>query len=151
MGNGNLIEVLDETDGYERAAELAAPLAALLAELGMSGREVTLVLIDDAAMARRNQADRGQAGPTDVLSYPTREPDDVGFPDLPQLGDILISLDTAERQAAQQGHSLHEEILVLAAHGLTHLRGLDHGSEEEWRPFLQAQRRILQLALDVGA
>lgn len=115
-------------------------------EQGLAEREVTVVLLDDAAIAERNAADRGVEGPTDVLSYPTAEPDDVGFPDIPQLGDILISLDTAARQAVEHGHGTRQEVLVLAAHALTHLQGHDHQDEAEWRPFLAAQRRILELA-----
>lgn len=142
----NSVELLDETAGYPGAAQLARTLRAYMDDLGLQGREVTLALIDDAAMAQRNLADRGEPDTTDVLSYPTNEPGDVGFPELPQLGDILISLETAAKQATEQGHGLHEELLQLAAHGLTHLRGFDHQTDEEWRPFLQAQRRILQLA-----
>jgi probable rRNA maturation factor len=142
----NSVELLDETDGYPGAEQLAQVLLAYMDELGLVGRQVTLALIRDAAMAERNLVDRGEPGATDVLSYPTNEPGDVGFPQLPHLGDILISLDTAKRQAAEQGHDLLVELLQLAAHGLTHLRGFDHQSDEEWPPFLQAQRRILQLA-----
>ena len=140
------VELLDETGCYPHGDELRAALAALLAELGLGGRELTVVLMDDAGIAERNASDRGVDGPTDVLSYPTSEPDDVGFPQVPHLGDVLISLDTAARQAAEHGHGLREEVLVLAAHGVTHLRGLDHQDEREWRPFLEAQRRILELA-----
>lgn len=140
------IELLDETGRYPHAKQLVTALQALMNESGLAGRELTLVLLDDASMARHNLADRGVNGPTDVLSYPTAEPDDQGFPQVPHLGDILISVDTALRQAQEHGHSLHTELLVLAAHGLTHLRGLDHGTEAEWQPFRAAQERVVQLA-----
>jgi len=81
-----------------------------------------------------------------VLSYPTAEPDDAGFPAVPHLGDIFISLDTAARQAEERGVGLEQEVLVLAAHGLTHLRGFDHTSEAAWEPFRAAERRIVRLA-----
>jgi probable rRNA maturation factor len=141
-----MVELLDETGRYPYGDELQEALGALMAELGLGARELTVVLMDDAAIAERNTADRGVEGPTDVLSYPTAEPDDVGFPQVPSIGDVLISLDTAARQADEHGHGLREEVLVLAAHGLTHLRGLDHHDDREWRPFLAAQRRILELA-----
>ncbi len=140
------VEILDETQRYPRAERLARALEDLLDELEAVERDVTVVLIDDAAMAERNLRDRGVDGPTDVLSYPTFEPDDEGFPPVPHLGDIFISLDTAARQAEERGHDLEQEVLVLAAHGLTHLRGLDHRDEGEWRPFHAAERRILELA-----
>ncbi len=117
-----------------------------MGELGATERELTLVLLEDAAIAERNAADRGVDGPTDVLSYPTREPDDVGFPEVPHLGDILISLETAARQAEEHGHSLEAEVVVLAAHGLVHLLGHDHQDDAGWQPFLAAQKRALELA-----
>lgn len=122
-----------------------------MAELGLAEREMTVVLMDDAAIAERNAADRGEEGPTDVLSYPTLEPSDVGFPETVHLGDILVSVETAARQAEEHGHGLHEELLVLIAHGLTHLRGFDHQDEAGWRPFHEAQRRVLELAEGSGS
>lgn len=145
------IELLDETERYPHADELRRALALFMDELGLADRELTLVLMDDASIARHNQSDRGEEGPTDVLSYPTFEPDDEGFPQVPHLGDVLISLETAARQAAEHGHQLQDEVLVLAAHGLTHLRGYDHQTDAEWGPFLAAQERVLALAAEVRA
>mgnify|MGYP002738219063 CR=1 FL=1 len=145
------IELLDETEQYPHAEHLTRTLAALLTELGLAERELTVVLMDDEAIARHNLADRAEEGATDVLSYPTFEPDDEGFPQVPHLGDVLISLDTAARQAAEHGHQLQDEVLVLAAHGLTHLRGYDHQTDAEWGPFLAAQERVLALAAEVRA
>ena len=139
------VEAIDETGRYPRAPELAAVVQALLEECGHGAREVTLVLVDDAAIARLNRRDRGVDGPTDVLSYPTSEPTDVGFPEVPHLGDVIVSLDTAARQAAAAGHDLDTEVVTLAAHGVTHLLGHDHATEEEWRPFHAAQERAVAL------
>lgn len=144
------IELLDETEQYPHAEHLTRTLAALLTELGLAERELTVVLMDDEAIARHNLADRAEEGATDVLSYPTAEPGDVGFPQVPHLGDVLISVETAARQAAEHGLSLRDEVLVLAAHGLTHLRGYDHQTEEEWQPFHRAQARVLTLAAEVA-
>lgn len=139
------VEAIDETGRYPRASEVAAVLENLLAEWGQGAREVTLVLVDDAKIAHLNERDRGVPGPTDVLSYPTSEPTDVGFPAVPHLGDVVVSLDTAARQAAAAGHDLDTEVATLAAHGLTHLLGHDHVTEEEWRPFVAAQERAVAL------
>ena len=140
------VEILDETQRYRPVDRLARALEALLAELGSADRDLTVVLVDDVAMHERNARDRGVDGPTDVLSYPTVEPDDEGFPTIPHLGDIFISLDTAARQAGDRDVTLEHEVLVLAAHGLTHLRGFDHTSEAAWAPFRASERRILELA-----
>jgi len=140
------VEILDETQRFPQGEAVRRALEALLAEQGASGRDLSVVFVDDAAIAVRNARDRGVEGATDVLSYPTAEPDDVGFPEVPHLGDVFISLDTAERQAAERGHDLLREVLVLAAHGVVHLQGFDHVDEAAWAPFLAAEQRIVELA-----
>ncbi len=112
-------------------------------ELELGDREVTVILCSDRRIRRLKQAHWGEDAATDVLSFPTYEPGDPFMP--PHLGDIWISLDTAERQAREQGQSLEEEVLTLAAHGLWHLLGHDHTTEEAWRGFRNVQRRILEL------
>lgn len=143
-----MVEILDETGRFPAPERLRGALQALLDEAGLADKEVTVVLLNDGAMTRHNERDRGASGPTDVLSYPAFEPDDVGrgVPEVAHLGDVLIGLDVAGRQASRHGHDLNAEVLVLAAHGLTHLRGFDHATEAAWAPFLAAQRRILELA-----
>ncbi len=141
-----MVEILDETNKFRWPELLERALEQLMAESGVADREVTVVLRDDAFIRERNRADRGIDQPTDVLSYPTHEPNDENFPIICHLGDIMISLDTARRQAEAAGHELLDEVLVLAAHGLTHLRGFDHRTEASWRTFRNAQQRILELA-----
>jgi len=111
--------------------------------LGLEDREVTVVLCSDRRIRELKKEHWGEDAPTDVLSFPTYEPGDPFLP--PHLGDVWISLDTAARQARAAGHSLEEEVLTLAAHGLWHLLGHDHTTEEEWRGFHNVQRRILEL------
>jgi probable rRNA maturation factor len=83
---------------------------------------VALVLTDDALLAQLNEQYRGKQGPTDVLSFPT-DPEDQPPGEAPQLGDILISVPQAAANAAAAGHSLLEELRLLAVHGLLHLLG----------------------------
>jgi probable rRNA maturation factor len=139
------VEILDETGRFRRREAVRSALAALGAELGAAGREVTVVLVDDDTIARMNAAHRGVDGPTDVLSYPLHEPDDVGMPTVAALGDVVISLDTAARQAIEHGHAPWREVLVLAAHGLMHLLGDDHPDPVAWARFEAAQARVLEL------
>jgi probable rRNA maturation factor len=140
------VEVIDETARFRRPETLARALALLGAELGVGAeREVTVVLVDDDTIAAMNEADRDVAGPTDVLAYPLHEYDDVGLPIVAPLGDIFVSLDTAERQAAEHALEGWQEVLVLAAHALTHLVGHDHVDEAAWEPFRRAQARVLEL------
>jgi len=140
-----LIEILDETGRFRRRERLARTLRRVAAvvplprPLGGAEPEMTVVLVDDAAIAARNRADRGVDGPTDVLAYPLQEPDDVGFPRIPHLGDVVISLDTARRQARSRGRPAWHEVALLASHGLLHLAGHDHRSAAEWAPFEAVQ------------
>lgn len=83
-----------------------------------------------------NRDYRGMDKPTDVLSFPLMEQDDRGKFFMPGgravLGDVIISVDTARRQAAERGHSLQREVQILLVHGVLHLLGHDHenGGEE---------------------
>ncbi len=127
----------------ELARAIETKLGRLMDELGVGDKAVTVILTDDPRIRALKREHWGEDAPTDVLSFPTFEPGDPFVP--PHLGDIVISLDTARRQAAEAGRSLEEEVLVLAAHALWHLLGHDHTSEEEWQGFRNVQARILEL------
>lgn len=140
-----MVETLDETRRYPRPEALSAALEALMTRLGVTG-DLSLILVDDAAIQGLNRAHRGVDAPTDVLSYPMHEPDDVGVPDTGFLGDIFVSLETAARQAKARGHDLASEVKILAAHGLMHLLGFDHETEAAWQDFENAQKLVLELS-----
>ncbi|RMF89271.1 MAG: rRNA maturation RNase YbeY [Nitrospinota bacterium] len=97
----------------------------LLTYLGLEESELSILLVDDATMATLNQTYRGKSGPTDVLSFALRE-GEFGEINPSLLGDIVISLETADRQAQAAGHSLQTEVRLLLIHGLLHLLGYDH-------------------------
>lgn len=118
-------------------------LSRLLVELGHPDKAVTLLLVSDGEIRALKKQHWGDDQPTDALSFPTYEPGDSFMP--AHLGDIVISLDTARRQALQQGHSLVSEVNTLAAHGLWHLLGHDHTTESGWAGFRAVQARILEL------
>ncbi len=87
--------------------------------------DVGLVFVHDLEMRALNRAWRAQDRPTDVLSFAAHEGEPVaGAEQL--LGDVVISVDTARRQARALGHGLDEEVAALLAHGIAHLCGLDH-------------------------
>ena len=97
-------------------------------EVAPPGASASLVLIGDERMRRLNRAFRGHDRPTDVLSFPARDGD---FPDETEyLGDIVISVETARRQARRRGSTLPRELRVLALHGLLHLLGYDHETDQ---------------------
>ena len=150
-----MVEILNEAPhslhkvDQEELRDLERALERLMERLGLNGKEVTIVLVDDAKIQTLNRAHREVDAPTDVLSYPTFEPDDLAdglmMPAIPHLGDIIISLETAYQQASEQGHSLAQEVKTLAAHGLTHLLGYDHPTEAAWQRFRSNQALILRL------
>jgi probable rRNA maturation factor len=91
--------------------------------------EVALRLCDDAAIQELNRDYRSKDKPTDVLAFAQREgPAGALHPEL--LGDLVISVETARRQAKR---GLYAELLHLASHGLCHLLGYDHRDDEEER------------------
>ncbi|MGK0618330.1 rRNA maturation RNase YbeY [Meiothermus cerbereus] len=141
MGQVDLVAHSKLPPGLGSAVGKALEL--LLEELGHGDKSLTLILTDDAEIRALKQEHWGEDAPTDVLSFPTYEPGDPFIP--PHLGDIVISLDTARRQANELGHSLQNEVKVLAAHSLWHLLGHDHQSEDEWEGFRRVQTRILEL------
>ncbi len=118
------VDVHSLVPGYGRFSPLvlAAVRAALAVESAPTGREVAVVLCDDEEIAAYHERFMGLSGPTDVLSWPS----DVA------LGDVMVSCETALRQAGELGHSWEREVCVLAVHGTLHLLGWDdHGAEEQ--------------------
>jgi probable rRNA maturation factor len=114
--------------------------------VGLNG-EVEVMLTSDAELKRLNRSFRGKNKATDVLSFPAFIPD--GFPAglVPDTaGDLAISLETAARQAAAFGHSLRDEVRILLLHGLLHLSGLDHETDDGEMAAREAElRRELRL------
>jgi probable rRNA maturation factor len=156
--------------GAERLAAAFAPtatdsgLALLESAIGETvhvafpreATEVELTLAGDAEMTRLNFDHMGERGPTDVLSFPLHEwlvepdgshlADDDGVrpPGAMLLGDVLIDVDQALRQAADGHWSVLEEMVLLAIHGTLHLLGHDHAELEEEQAMRAAEHEVLR-------
>jgi probable rRNA maturation factor len=119
---------------------LVATAKRLLAALGERGSAVSLSLVGDDAIRSLNRDYRGRDRATDVLSF--------ALDDAPQeaverlLGDVVISVDTARKQAAQYDAPLQREIYRLLIHGLLHLMGHDHDGVAERRAMQREERRL---------
>jgi len=96
----------------------------LLESISKTDREIELVMVDDTTMQRINLRQRGVDKTTDVLSFPLNS-----FAHVP-LGSIVINSDLAKLEAKKQKHTLKDEIALMFIHGLLHLKGLDHESDE---------------------
>jgi probable rRNA maturation factor len=156
--------------GAERLAAAFAPtatesgLALLESAIGETvqvafpreATEVELTLAGDAEMTRLNFDHMGERGPTDVLSFPLHEwlvepdgshlADDDGVrpPGAMLLGDVVIDVDQALRQAADGHWSVLEEMVLLAIHGTLHLLGHDHAELEEEQAMRAAEHEVLR-------
>ncbi|MGK7906686.1 MAG: rRNA maturation RNase YbeY [Synechococcus sp.] len=125
-----------------------------LTVMGLSGPcELTLYLTDDLRMQTLNRQYRDRDSTTDVLAFAAQEADfpavggndggnGKGMPPL-LLGDIAISVPTAQRQAEEQQHSLKDELAWLASHGLLHLLGWDHPDGESLQRMLRQQKCLV--------
>lgn len=104
--------------------------------------------VDDARIRELNRDFRGKDKPTDVLSFSLFEGDEeFDFPlsgDEIALGDIVISVETAARQAVEQNHSIEREIAFLSIHGALHLLGYDHHKDGERRAMFSRQDAIFE-------
>ncbi len=119
-----------------------------LPSTGESGYEVSLRLTDDAEIQSLNLDYRSQDQPTDVLAFAALEVEipknQASFVEPLYLGDIIISVETANRQALEQKHSLTVELAWLASHGLLHLLGWDHPDSASLQAMLSDQSKLLQ-------
>ncbi|MBI3972344.1 MAG: rRNA maturation RNase YbeY [Chloroflexi bacterium] len=147
---------------FARIAQCAADAAR--AELGAESRaETVLLLAGDETLHSLNREFRGIDRPTDVLSFAQLEdhPREAGFvsppgePGAPRhLGDIAISVERARRQAGEYGHSFERELAYLLVHGVLHLLGYDHDTDEDQAAMRQVEESALSaigLRRDGGA
>jgi probable rRNA maturation factor len=119
--------VLDARTRAKLRREVARMVKAAALSEGRKDLEVALRLCGDAAIHELNRDYRGKNKPTDVLAFAQRE---AAAADSALLGDVVISVETAKRQAKK---GLYAELLHLASHGLCHLLGYDHRDDAEER------------------
>ena len=115
----------------------------LLAAVGEKSSALSISFVDDEEIRELNRAHRGKDKPTDVLSFPLLEDGDLHFGER-LLGDVVISVDTARRQAADYDASLEAEINRLLIHGVLHVLGHDHEDRAESEKMRAEERRLAQ-------
>ena len=133
------------TENVRAAAELVGEL------YGAANGEVSVTLTDNAYIHALNRDYRGVDRPTDVLSFALNESDEpaiTGGAELNVLGDLVISIERAEEQAKDFGHSVRREIAFLTVHGMLHLLGYDHMEEAE-REEMEAEQRFVMEKLGI--
>lgn len=122
-----------------RAGDVRADGAFLVDRLA-PGSELSIALVGDEEMRGLNRDYRDKDRPTDVLAFPMDESGETGR----MLGDVVISLDTAVRQARESGVAPADEVRTLLVHGFLHLLGYDHErGPAEARKMFRIQRRLV--------
>jgi len=109
--------------------------------------EISVLFTDDKFIRSLNNKYRGIDKPTDVLSFSLQE-GAVKSPEIEKdklLGDIIISVETAQRQADTLNHSMEKELTVLLIHGLLHLTGYDHQEDKDYKIMREKESEILKI------
>ncbi|MCY9218939.1 rRNA maturation RNase YbeY [Bacillus haynesii] len=146
-----ILDITDETGRVpeDRLAEIEKLLQFSAAEEGVAeGAEVSVTIVNNEEIQKINKEYRGKDYPTDVISFALEEDGEgeieiIGADMPPVLGDIIISVDKAQEQAEEYGHSLMRELGFLTVHGFLHLLGYDHMTEEEEKEMFTKQKEIL--------
>ncbi|MCY9323018.1 rRNA maturation RNase YbeY [Bacillus haynesii] len=146
-----ILDITDDTGRVpeDRLAEIEKLLQFAAAEEGVAdGAEVSVTIVNNEEIQKINKEYRGKDYPTDVISFAFEEDGEgeieiIGADMPPVLGDIIISVDKAQEQAEEYGHSLMRELGFLTVHGFLHLLGYDHMTEEEEKEMFTKQKEIL--------
>lgn len=138
-----IVNVIDRQRGKLATAPLAGFVERCAREVPpLREGELSLCLVGDGAMRSANRRFREVDATTDVLSFPTDALEQDGRR---YLGDVMISVPQARRQASDRGHSLARELKLLALHGYLHLLGYDH--EQDRGLMLRLERRLARRLL----
>lgn len=130
------IEIEVEDPAWNAVPDVEAVVTRAALAAGPTGGVVVL-LTDDDAVAELNEQFRHKAGPTNVLSFPAPEnPENL-------LGDIALAYGVCAREAADQGKTLSDHLSHLTVHGVLHLAGYDHQTDDEAEAMEDLERRVL--------
>ena len=147
------LEVDDEVVGRVDAASLATMIDRVMAEDTVAdGSGLTLVLTDDSLLHELNLRHRDVDAATDVLSFPAEEGEPFPQPEgeTPYLGDIVVSVESVERQASEAGLTATDELAHVVLHGLLHLLGYDHEEADEEAVMKAREEAVLGAGIHAG-
>lgn len=139
------IEVFNETGSNldKELNELKALLQNVCQDEKLDSGEFNVIIVDSNKIRELNKEYRNIDRITDVISFALEDDDTFNLEDYRVLGDIYICLEQALKQAEDYGHSFKRELSFLAIHGLLHLLGYDHMSEEEEKIMFKKQEEVL--------
>ena len=141
------IEVLNESGDALDVAELSRLSRFVMDQMRVHPlAELCIKVVDEATISELNERWLEKTGPTDVLAFPMDElrPGLVNEdPEEGVLGDLVLCVAVAERQAEEAGHPTADEVHLLTVHGILHLLGYDHAEPGEHREMFDLQARLL--------
>lgn len=151
------IQVEDSTAMHVDIMDLDRAVTATLAHLNYEDASLTIVITGDEEVARLNRTYRQAEGPTDILSFPAQDDDEM-FELPPEielevggyLGDLIIAYPFTVVQAERYHNPLASELRLLVVHGTLHLLGYDHDTEERQREMWQIQAEVLSTLGDTS-
>jgi probable rRNA maturation factor len=139
--------IADEVSTSADAADVARlqrlALHVLAEQRVPEAMELSILLVDRAAIAELNAQHLGETGPTDVLAFPIDRPGETLAGEPSMLGDVVLCPEVAAEQAGEHGHSLDAELDLLLVHGILHLLGHDHAQAGERRAMFELTDRLL--------
>ena len=142
----NKVELFNQTE--KEITELDTVLKVLdsaLKKENLDDVSFNLIIVDNEYIHELNRTYRNIDRETDVITFALEDEDSIILPsDERVLGDIYISIDKAESQALEYGHSLLRELSFLAVHGFYHLLGYDHMTEEDEKVMFKKQEEVLE-------
>lgn len=130
--------------GLERR-EVTRRANVIFSALGLGEAELSILLTDDAHIQALNRDYRSKDRPTDVLAFAMHE-GELGEVGRGLLGDVIVSVETARRQAARAKHDVLAEVTMLLAHGVLHLLGWDHETAAKDKRMRAESHRLVTLA-----
>jgi probable rRNA maturation factor len=144
------IEVSNESGMDVSETELISVAKFVIEKMDVNpAAELSMLLLDTAAMADLHMRWMDLPGPTDVMSFPMDELEPGGRPDAPEpgpsmLGDLVLCPEFAAKGAEAAGHSLGHELALLTVHGVLHLLGYDHAEPDEEKEMFELQGQLLE-------
>ena len=127
--------------------EIKATTGIILEALGYPEAQLSIMIVDDEQISELNETYLNHKGPTNVISFPMQEGDFAGItPDL--LGDVVISAETAHREALDADMDMESRFYQLLVHGILHLAGFDHVNSEEEAAVMERKSEELMMLIE---
>ncbi|NLA32935.1 MAG: rRNA maturation RNase YbeY [Mollicutes bacterium] len=138
-----LMFAINDLYGYKNYSFLNKLLEGVITKLKLDNAIFSIVFVDDEKMREINKKYRNKDETTDVLSFAFEDNENIKYNEFRVLGDIYISIPKMQAQALEYEHSEKKELAFLVVHGLLHLLGYDHMTDQEEKEMFTLQEALL--------